>query len=317
MSAQNLDRKPLTLAEYATELARTGTRVMPGAAGTFWVGGEPGALMRMPTFYSEPPTPAEVRQVLWQGRVAIISFVIDADEQNPPIAWHYVCRDASYRLSKLSKQARRDIRRAQRSLRIDSMDWTTLLNQGFAAYSDTRSRVGLSDGTHQRFRSRFEQFSRNPAHHVIGAWKDELLLAFMTLIVVDDWVAIEGCFSTTANRELCPNNGMAHYVLDYFLVQRGFRMVSYGTSSIQEDRDTVGLHFYKTRIGFEAQPIHRVFILHPFLRPFRNRLVLWIAEAALRLKLGDRRLKKACGVLASVIGVKANQNNMAIQEGRQ
>ncbi len=184
------------------------------------------------------------------------------------------------------------------------MDWPTLLDEGFAAYRDTRSRVGLSDGTHKEFWSRFQRFSVNPAHHVVGAWKDDVLLAFMTLIVVDDWVAIEGSFSTSLNRDLRPNNGLAHYVLDYFLVQRGFRTVSYGISSIQEDSETDGLHIYKTKIGFEAQPVHRVFILHPFLRPLANRITLRAMNTALRFRPADRRLLKAIGVLSYLLSQK-------------
>lgn len=302
MGILTLDRKPLSIAEYVTELAKNGTPVMPGTSGAFWVGGEPGALMRIPTFCSASPALGEVRKVLWRGKAAVISFVIDPDKQNPPNAWLYICRDGSYSLHKLSKEARRDIRRAQRSLRIEPVDWPTLLNQGFLAYSDTRSRAGLSDGTYRHFRGRFERFSNNPGHYVIGAWREDALLAFMTLIVVDDWVAIEGCFSTSAHRDLCPNNGLAHYVLDYFLVQRGFRTVTYGISSIQKDSSESGLHFYKRKVGFEAHPVRRAFMLHPFLRPLANRITLWTMNSALRFRPADRRLLKAVGVLSSLLG---------------
>jgi len=295
-------KKILSIAEYASELVRIGTRVVPGSPGTFWVGHELGAMVRIPTFHLTPPAAGEVQQVQREGSAAIVSYIVEPDQHYAANAWLYSCRDFVYSLDKLSKRARRDARRAQRSLLIAPIDWPSLLEHGFSAFSDTRIRVGLSDGTRTHFSSRFESFSHNPAHRVIGAWKESSLVAFMTLVVVDDWVEIEGSFSANAHQGLCPNDGLANYVLDYFLMQRAFRLISYGASSVQENTDNHGLHNYKKKIGFETQPVHRAFVLHPLLRPFANRLTQWGLKAALYFMPGERRLKKVAGALASLLG---------------
>jgi len=261
-------------------------------------------MVRVPAFHTAPVSQHDARQVLRQGRAGLISFLLEPDGEHPPNAWLYDCRDRSYALDKLSKEARRDARRAQRSLRIEPLDWMTLLENGLVAYSDTRARVGLSDGSITHFRKRFEAFSSYPGHYAVGAWKGETLAAFMTLIVIDDWVVIEGSFSASAERDQCPNNGLADYVLNHFLVKQGFETVSYGASSIQETGQKTGLHSYKTRIGFEAKPVHRTFIVHPVLRPLANRITLWSMRTALRFKPGDRRLLKAIGAVNYILSDK-------------
>lgn len=160
----------------------------------------------------------------------------------------------------------------------------------------------MMDHSHVDFRRRYEHFGKNPCHFVVGAWKEDALAGFMTLVVVEDWVEIEGSYFSEAFRGLCPSNGLAHYVLDHFLVQHKFRTVSYGMSSVQEADRKVGLHTYKTKVGFDARAAHRVFVLHPFLQPFVNRLTLKGVTTALRFLPRDRRLKKAEGVVASLLG---------------
>jgi hypothetical protein len=230
-----------------------------------------------------------------------VNYLVASNGNHPVNAWLYLCRDQSYSLDKLSKEARRDVRRAERKLRIEPVEWNSLLDRGLTAYSDTFTRTGFWDGAIKQFRLHIQDFSRNPAHYALGAWKDDTLLAFMTLVAVDDWVEIVGSYSQTANREFCPNNGLAHQVLNYFLVERGFRTISYGINSIEEGNRTTGLHFYKTRVGFEAHPVHRVFVLHPFLRPMANRVALWAVNMALRFKQGNRRLNKARAILTQCV----------------
>lgn len=288
--------KSVSIGDYATALEGNGTAVWRGEPGAIWMQYETAAMVRVPAFSVKPVPQHEARQVLWNNRTGVINFLLEPDDKHHSNAYLYLCKDRSYTLEKLQKEARRDARRAQRSLHVGPIDWQTLLRNGYIAYSETRSRIGLSDGSLACFQKRFGAFARCAAHHAIGAWKGETLVAFMTLIVVDEWVTIEGCFSTNTGREDCPNNGLAHYVLNHFLAERRAQTVCYGTSSIQ-DVNQEGLHSYKTRIGFEAIPVHRAFIAHPFLRPLANPVVLWSINAALRFRPSDRRLRKIGGIV--------------------
>lgn len=298
-----LDRETTTMGidAYASTLAGNGTKILPGLCSTYWIRYESFAIMRIPTFCTIAPSREEVEGALWTSRAVAASYLVPPGDGCPANAWLYVCRNHAYRLDDLSVAGRRDARRAARSFQFRFLDWSAVLAQGLTAFVDTRRRVGLSDGTPQQFRRRMERFASHPAHVAVGAFIDEVLAAFMTLAIVDDWVEIEGCFSADQHRSFCPNDGLAHFVLRHYLAEGQANTVSYGLSSVQDMHQGEGLHLYKQKVGFEAIPIHRAFVLHPLMRPFANEL-MWQGVTLIRNLLPrNRLLKKTRGILASVL----------------
>ena len=291
---------------YAAAIERNGTTLAGGSADTYWVEHESFAVTRIPTFALVPPSREELRRVFLETRAAVVSYLVLPDECRPANASLYVCRNSSYSLEHLGASARRDARKAVRSLRIEFIDWEKVLECGFPAFSETRRRVGLSDGTFERFNHRFRQFAANPFHCAVGAWKDETLVAFFSLVVVADWVEIEGSFARDAYRSLCPNDGLVHFVLRHFLVLGRFKTVSYGLSSIQDAQQKDGLHAYKNKVGFEALPVHRRFVVHPWIRPLANSFTLAGVGLANRVWPRNRLVRKARGVLQSMVEARAS-----------
>jgi hypothetical protein len=291
----------ISITEYAQGLARSGVQILPGATGTFWTRHESGAMVRRPTFHIGPPAPDEVREVLWRGRAAVASYLLEPDERHPVNAWLYLCTDQTYALEKLRREVRKNVRRGLRELRITPLTADQVLAHGTQAFCEARRRNGLSDGTPEEFRRRFTAEARLPQVVFLGAWKDNQLAAFMSNIEVDDWADI-GCYSMDALRHYKPNDTLVYSALTHYLVERKCRLVTYGLSSIQAESNVAGLHRFKTQLGFEARPMHRAFVSHPLLRPFVNRVTLWGVNTALQFRPGDRRLKKAGGVLACMLG---------------
>lgn len=289
--------KALSMAEYAAELAKNGTRILPGTLGSFWVGHELGAMVRIPTFHLLPPTAGEVRQVLWNGRAAVVSYLLEPNDSHPANACLYICMDHRYALDKLPPAMRRNVRRGSTQLRIAPIAAEQLLAYGAQAFCDTRRRVGLSDGTAEEFHRRFGLRVRCPGHVFFGAWKDDTLAAFLSITEVGDWAEIEGCFSMNSLLGLRPNDALMFYVLSYYLTDGKCRIVHYGLSSIQGESNKAGLHVFKTKVGFEAKRVHRAFIVHPFLRPFVGRAMFGSIKFLLRLLPRHRILKKAEGML--------------------
>jgi hypothetical protein len=293
---------PLSVAEYASELAKGGKPVVSGAPGIFWVGHESGAVMRVPAFEVARPASGEVRQVLWRGRALVAGYLMEPAADHPANAWLYVCSDRTYGLDKVAAPMRRNVRRGLKELRISPVTAGELLAHGVQAFCDTRRRVGLDDGTPEEFRRRFTVRARCPAHVFLGAWRDDTLAAFLSITEVGDWAEIEGSFSMDALLHLRPNDTLMYRALSRYLVEGGGRVVCYGVSSIQAESNAATLHAFKTKVGFEARPVHRVFVLHPLLRPLANRLTLWCVSTALAIRPRERRLKKAEGILACMFG---------------
>jgi len=302
LQLKNKNRKQPSIAEYAGELAKNGMRTLPGAPRTFWAQHEHGAMVRVPVFHLVPPAVDEVDQVLRHGRTALVSYLTEPDEFHPANAWLYTCSDRSYALDKLAPAMRRNVRRGLRELRISWVRPEELIAHGTHAFCDTRRRVGLNDGTVEEFHRRFSLWAKCSGHVFLGAWKDDRLAAFLSITEVDDWAEIEGCFSADALLQFRPNDTLMYKALSRYLIEEQCRLVCYGLSSIQAESNAITLHAFKRKVGFEAKPVHRAFVLHPLLRPFARRWMLRGLNAALHAMPSGRRLKKAEGILASILG---------------
>lgn len=291
----------MPVTQFATELAKTGIRVFHGGPGTFWARFNFGGMMRLPRHHLVPPTSDELHQVLWHGPATVASYLLEPDERHPANTWLYLCTDQGYALEKLAPEMRRNVRRGLRELTIAPLTFDQVLSHGAQAFCDTRRRVGLSDGTLEEFHQRFSA-RRIPEMVNLGAWKDSQLAGFLSILEVDDWVEINANFSMDSLRQYRASDTLLYSALCYYLVERKCRVVSYGLSSIQADSKVASLHRYKKKVGFEARPVHRAFVPHPLLRPLANWLTLWGVNTTLWLKPEDQRLKKARGLLASILG---------------
>jgi hypothetical protein len=215
-----------------------------------------------------------------------------------------------YTLEQLSAATRRNVRRGLKELEMGPLSAEHLLDHGYEPYSDWLRRVGLEQQTRRDFRRLFTKRARCPAHVFWGAWKDRKLASFLSVTELEEWVEIDGCFSADALLHLRPNDALFFSVLSTYMRRERCHTVSYGISSVQLDTNKEGLHAFKTKVGFEAVPVHRAFVLHPVARLFANRLMLSSIRLALRFKSGDRRLKKAEGSLAYILGKGPNVLNL-------
>jgi len=264
--------------------------------------GEPWTLLRRPIGYMEPPPLAEVRRALLRSRFAVADFTLWPDEAHPANAWLYVCTDKSYGMHSLNSKRRCSVRRGNEALRVEFLSNEQVLSHGQEAFCDTRARVGLSDGTPAVFRKRFSPQACLPGHVFIGAWKDDQLAAFLQLMVAPDWCEVEGSFARTAMLSLRANDALMYFTLHHYLTEGTCKVVGHGLNSIQSSSNEVSLHFFKTKIGFQAVPVHRAFVVHPLLTPLVNRPCLAVLRRLLRLRPEHRLLKKAEGALSQLLG---------------
>jgi hypothetical protein len=289
----------ISICEYVNALKREGKNIPQDESGTYWRRGEGGYLVRMPVFDLSAPDPACINRLLRNDHAPMISYVVEPSEGHPANANLYICRDQSYSMDKLAKKVRFSIRKSG-VLRFEWLSKEIFLANGLPAFRDSCKRNGLTDGTSEVFQQKFRTWFNNPANGVIGAWKDDNLIAYYSTTAVDDWVEIGG-ESTNEGLMFNPNNGLVDRLLTEFLVERKFRVVSYGLSSIQESSNAEGLHHFKVKVGFEAIPVRRVFVPHPYLRPLINRFSLALGHRALRIFPGSRGLRKGCGVLSRLV----------------
>jgi hypothetical protein len=296
-----------TQAAYVDYLRATGVHVSPGSQGTYWASFGDRVAWRLPMFHVGTPDPSEVDHAVGATGALAATYLVEPSERHAANAWLYLCSDQGYSLDKRPPEMQRNVRRAMRELTIAPLSPAEVLAHGASAFCDTRQRNGLDDGTPEHFRREFLSHVHRPGRAYLGAWKNGQLVAFLTILQVDDWMEFEfGCFSMTASLPYRPNELLIHLALSKYLLERKCRVVNYGLSSIQAQSSAAGLHRFKRKVGFQPRPVHRAFVLHPLLRPMANRATLraahWIVNGALRVKPRNRRLKLLDGMLACMLG---------------
>ena len=296
-----------TLRQYADSLRAAGIRVVPGTQGTFWAAAADRVLWRFPTFQVGAPTAAEVDHALRETRALVASYLVEPDSQAAANAWLYLCADPDYALATRAPAMRRNVRRGLRDLSIRVLSPGELHAHGQRAFCDTRRRTGLDDGTPNGFARYFASRGgvAGPGRTYLGAWKDDQLAAFVTILHVDDWVEL-CCFSMDAMLQHRPNDVLLYIALSHYVTERTCRVVSYGVSSIQAISNATGLHRFKRKLGFDTTAVHRAFVLHPALRLLASRGAVraarYAADAALRFRPRHVGLKKLEGVLTCMLG---------------
>jgi hypothetical protein len=294
----------LSLAEYAQSLTSSGERTLPGAPGTVWVSYDRLAMMRMPFFAVNEPPKDELKRVFWRGPAVVATYYLSPDAHHPGNACLYVCDDRTYGFDKLSPVMRRNVRRGLRELRIETIHSDEVSLHGLQTFLDTLRRNGLQQFSPEEFRRQIALRASSAGHVFVGAWKDNELAAYLSLVDVEDWVEVTSCFSSDAFLQFRPNDALLFFALSRYLVEKKYRAVTFGSSSIQPGSNRMGLHAFKTKVGFEARPVHRAFVVHPLLRPFANRLTSMSVNAVLRFMPHNLRLRKVQGMLECVAGEK-------------
>src|SRR5262249_9674238 len=153
------------------------------------------------------------------ARVPLLAHIRQVDARHRANSWLYSAQGREYALENLSSAMRRNVRRGQVELDIRWTNKNDLLAHGSQAFCDTRSRNGLHDGTPDEFERRFTRWGNCLGHVVLGAWRDDALVAFVSIVDVDDWAEVEGCFSRNDSLSMRPNDTLMYTVLRTYLVE--------------------------------------------------------------------------------------------------
>ena len=297
-----------TLAEYAAFLRTQGRPVfLPDHGRWVWVPGERGILNRLPLECLEPPDEAEVCRAVSNRGVWLCTYQDHATPERPANCLNYVCADPAYDLEHLPSKVRNKVRRGLRSFTIRLCSWDELVAKGSAAYVDTLARYGDLRGAETSLRAYAEAQRGQSFYDIWGAWLGDQLAAWTTVLKIDDWAMVNVCRSLTESLRLAPNNALRFAFTRHLLVTEGRALVSSGLSSLRADGHEMGIHSYKTSMGFAARPVRRCFAAHPLIRPvLEGRAGAWVLERLARAAPGVATLRKAAVLARLMSGREAN-----------
>ena len=281
-----------------------------GPDGSAWIGHELGGLCRYPVLPGPSPDTKTINALLAKRKIWILDFIQPPTPGQTANCFLYLFNGREgYALEQLGTSGRRDARKSLRELDIKWVSHQVVMATGYPVYLDCRSRVGLSDVRPADFAKKFGGLAETPGMSYLGAWKGEQLVAFMTMQVVGDTVAI-AAYSGNAFRSSCANDGLIAIAMEYWLNQPGIVRASYGLSSVQEIENNKTLHVFKEKVGFEAIPVLRSFLCHPVLVPLLNSGTRHGIAMLHRAFPRNRILSKANGTLGMMVdalGVSESQ----------
>jgi hypothetical protein len=232
-----------------------------------WVPGARAELQRLPLEPADVPAAASIRQARKAAGVFIVSFLQSPTEHRPANCFNYVCDQAGYDVEQLDKNGRRDVRRGRRCFSVRRCTVTEISTQGFAAFTDTEARHGHLPPTPEDLHEVIACQEPDPFIEFWGAWRDEQLAAWLRVLKVDNWAFITHAYSCSAHLRDCPNNALAYEVTRLCLVEEKRAWISYGISSLQATDNILSLHKFKLRMGYQALPRVRTFVVRPLLWP--------------------------------------------------
>jgi len=293
-----------SLRDYAEFLRAAGRPcVLSHHGAAAWVPGVRGELQRLPMAHIAPADQATLREVLWQRGIWIASYIQASGPALPANCFDYLCEDRGYDVASLSRHARRDIRRGLRNFTVRRASWDEVVEHGFAAYADTETRHGHAPPRREELDQQASRFRGCPCVEVWGAWDASGLAAWIRVVKADDWAMIAAACSRHDALRDCPNNAVVYEAARTFFAEENRRWVSFGVSSLQATANLASLHRFKLRMGFEATPRHRTFVVGRLLRPLlQTRPGSWLWDGLAAVRPSSATLSKVAGLARMLSG---------------
>jgi len=244
---------------------RTGYSVIAGPSG-YWYGTNHLVHINAPSFQSINPPLAEVETLLLKHRLAVARYSSSGDQQGK-VGYLYVCEDKSYDPVKLSKRARRQIRKGLANCSVREIDFDYLHAHGMPLNLDSTRRHERDNPLYTQ-PERWAQFCDAgrcvEGARVWGALVEGQLAAYVVGFIVGDWADLLVMASRTDMWPLYPNHALIYSVTRELLSESGINHVGMGHSSLL---DKPGIDLFKNRMGFVPHEVNFAAVVHPWLRP--------------------------------------------------
>lgn len=259
-----------------------------------WVQYSRGAYVRYPLFDFDLPSDIEIKQVFKHTKAKLLSYSMLADDNNKN-AYIYLCKE--YDVSALKDNFKRNIKKAEKIFQIKTVNKNEVEKYAYQAFSDTRKRLGLSDFRHHDFLQRFSANNLRLNSCIIGAFSDDKLAAFASVLLYHDFLEIEGLFSCNNYLKDRPNDLLIFTILNTAINIDKMKLVSYGFSSIQDNTNEEGLHQFKIKCGFDSISVSRKFVINPNYKWLINIFTKKMVKITLLLFPKNVKLRKLNGIL--------------------
>ena len=300
-----------TIGEFAEFMRQLGNPAYSSTLNNYiWVPGNRNELQRFPLECTDDVDKSAINMILKEKGIWILNYLLHPDEINKPNCFNYICDDPNFDIANFSSsRSRRDIRRGLRNFDIRLCSCDELRLKGFQAYKDTTLRHGYSLPDEYKF-SKITDTLNSQFYDIWGAWEDKNLMAWMTILKIDNWAMIDVARSCTQALKKSPNDALIYSATKYLMNDEKRKYITYGLSSIQLDVNELSMHRYKLKVGYRAVPMFRKFEVHSIIRPFvYPKLSSWFLEKVANRLSKYARLRKLAGLSRILSGREKDSLN--------
>jgi hypothetical protein len=249
---------PSILAEW---LRRQGHRVVETPSG-FWYDQAPRVYQAVPYHWCIEPTERELTMLLRDERAVALRYSTPLAVHGGKVSYHAVFDGDAYDLSRLSANARSNVRRGLKACTVERVSLARLADEGWRLQADTLDRQGRPGGLS---RTRWERICA-AADGLAGfeAWAaivDGRLASSILTGRVDDTCYM---FYPQNDRRYLPQhvaNALAYTLTTELLSRPGVRQVFYGLHSLDAPPS---VDEFKFRMGYRAKPVRQRVVFHPW-----------------------------------------------------
>ena len=210
----------------------------------------------------------------------------------------YVCRRKDYNFPCVHARQRSQVRRGLEAFAIRPVEQSELLRQGLKLNTDTMTRQGRYDpefGEPARWGRLVEAVYGSPAVVAYGAFHEGRLAAYAITCRDAGWLHLMHQNSRTDDLQHFPNHALSFAVTRLAAQDAALEGISFGVHSLI---DSVGLHDFKLKMGYEFIERTSAFQLNPALAPVLLSGVLRrIVGGLRRMRPHDQRIEKVEAVL--------------------
>ncbi|MFQ5664903.1 MAG: hypothetical protein ACE5I7_00575 [Candidatus Binatia bacterium] len=247
---------------YARFLQATGHRVV-STRSAYWYDASRGFFLSAPAHRLYEPADDEVRVVLRQPLCLGVRFATPLHGSGK-LSYQIVCDDQKYGLEGLTGNVRSKVRRGLKRCEVGPVALPVIATAGRRAHQDTLARQGRDGGLRGESWHRFWAAAAGTAGvEGWGAWRGDVLAAFLVTVTFDDSVEFLLARSRTDELAAYPNNALIFYVAEEMLVRRHVREITFGLESLEP---VAPLDEFKLGMGFRRRPLRQKVVFRPFVR---------------------------------------------------
>lgn len=241
------------------------------------------------------PSEDEIRRLLVDNNAIALRFSAPLNSGKGKVSYHVVCDDPDYDIKMLPRQARQNVKRGSKNVRVEQIPISRLVDEGWRLRKETLERQGREGAETRRWWVKLcRTADKLPGFEAWGAMCENRLVASFLGFRCDKCYILPYEQSETALIKRRVNNAIFYHVTQAALKRGDVASVFYGLESLDAP---ASVDQFKFRMGYMAMAIRQRVVFHPLLVRFANGLSHKLIARIVQRYPGNYFLTKAEGML--------------------